>query len=216
MKTLLGSVALAAVLVSSGSALSAPLFFDDFESGLGQWNPNAFGQTVADPTNPANTVLNFSGVNAGGDIFSSSALPLVSGVTYKVEFDFYGVAGGNPSSGGFAGIGSGTPGNHGWYAGTVPGAISLPNPIVLADGGVWNHYVYSFVAPIVLQGSPTSAIRLIFEDFSGAGSTPANAYFDNVQLSAVPVPAALPLMATGIAVFGYAAHRRRRREAAAA
>ena len=182
---------------------------------MAQWNPNAYGQLVTDPTDAGNTVLNFSNVNSAGDIFSSTAIALVAGATYTVEFDYYGVALGNVSSGGFAGLGSGTPGNHGWYAGTVASAVSLPNPIILADGGVWNHYAYTFVAPIVLQGSSTSAVRLIFEDFSGAGATAGNAYFDNVRLSSVPVPAALPLFASGLGVMGLLGWRRRRRKAAA-
>jgi hypothetical protein len=78
----------------------------------------------------------------------------------------------------------------------------------MTDDIGWDHIAYTFVAPL---GPLTDSIRLMFEDFRDSGSKAENAYFDNVQLSAVPIPAALPLFGTGLGIMGFVGWRRRRR-----
>jgi hypothetical protein len=210
-----GAIMIAVCL--TGPANATPLFFDDFEGGLGKWSPNEFGQIVADPLNGSNSVLSFSQTNTGGDAFTSTTSALVAGQQYAVSFDFYGLSLANTSSGGYAGISAGTPGSHAWYAGTAPTSfLTVPDPLILADDvGAWQHYTYVFTAPIVLQGASTSAIRLMFEDFAFSGLTAGNAYFDNVALNAVPLPAALPLYGAGIAGLGLLGWIRRRKASTA-
>ncbi|MFQ6043129.1 MAG: PEP-CTERM sorting domain-containing protein, partial [Candidatus Poribacteria bacterium] len=62
----------------------------------------------------------------------------------------------------------------------------------LIDDGKWRSYAFNFVAPVTLPyfgGGTSNNIRLMFEDFSGSGGVAGDAFFDNVQLSAVnPVP----------------------------
>jgi hypothetical protein len=220
MKKLLSAVALAGLLGSAVPASATTLFSEDFEGTLAQWSPNAHGQIVVDPLNAANNVLNFSAVYSNGDIFSSVPITLISGMTYTIAFDFYGVKGSDSSSGGFAGLASGTNATNerAWYAGSYAYPNLLPGGFVLADAPtVWTHYVYSFVAPIKIGAAdPASAMRLMFEDFNGAGSTAGNAYFDNITITATPVPAALPLFASGLGALGLLGWRRKRKYSALA
>lgn len=205
-----------AALLLAAPAGAAPIFFDDFENDLSKWTPSN-GQIVADPLDASNNVLNFSQVDSFGDIFTSTPINLVAGRKYEVSFDFYGLKGSDTGSGGYAGLSDGTPGHHAWYAGTAPVSTNLPGSLVLQDDvGSWTTYSYVFTAPIELQGSATSAVRLMFEDFSASGPTPGNAWFDNVALNLVPLPAALPLYGAGIAGLGLFGWLRRRKVIAVA
>ena len=176
--------------LAAGPCLAVPLFFDDFESGaLGDWTPKAslsWATVVVDPTNAANKVLSFTGLNAAGDIFTTAAFS--SPLPFTLSFDYRG------GSGGFVGWSDGFPGNHVWLAGNAgyPGILTA-----LINDGLWRHYEIAFSSP--------SAIHLMFEDFSGATS---DAYFDNVRLEAVPEPGTLLLIGSGLT--GLALRRRRR------
>ena len=221
MKNFLTVLALTCLLGSAGSASATTLFSEDFEGTLAQWNPNHNGQIVLDPLGSGGHVLNFSTVYAGGDIFSSTSISLVVGQTYTIGFDFYGVKGSDTSSGGFAGLTQGSDTTKGaWYAGSYLYPSLLPGGFVLDDAATgWVHYAYTFVAPITIpngSGTPQTSIRLMFEDFSGAGSHPANAYFDNITVTTTPLPAALPLFASGLGALGVFGWRRKRKKAAAA
>ena len=75
-----------------------------------------------------------------------------------------------------------------------------------------------------LDGSPVLYVATLFGSLvggdyflrvSGLGGTAA-AYGGPMSNTVVPVPGALPLMATGLGLIGFAAHRRRRKALAAA
>src|SRR5689334_7023164 len=134
------------------------VFEDAFESGsLNQWTgklgPEHQGKIVADPLNPANHVLTFTGVNAAGDVFSAVQIPTLGKQRFVLSFDFLAlpVAGVVPNEyGGFAGITTdpaGILGNpHFWLAGTYFPAINVPASVatVLATDGQWHHYEVDF------------------------------------------------------------------------
>lgn len=226
MRLMVAAMALAGLLGSAFSASATTLFSEDFESGLGQWSPNVNGQIAVDPTDASNHALNFSNVYVNGDIFSSTAISLTAGQIYKISFDYYGAGLRTETSGGFAGLADGTLAHRGWYGASYdyPGT-QLPSFIIFSDNTGWNSYTYTFVAPIQIQGSDVSTLRLMFEDFNGAGSVAGNAYFDNIvvesvaspHVTPVPLPATLPLFASSLGAFGLVGcWRRKRRKAATA
>lgn len=240
MKKILLVTAFAVALGAANSASATVLFFDDFNDGLSStdWitavSASTHGQVVDDPLSAGHgKVLNFHTVDAYGDLFSTQLIDITAGVTYTVEFDYYGTSDGGNTSGGFAGLATGVPpgnssntGDHVWYAGTITNSLSdleaegHDKAITLEDDKAeWYHIAYTFTAPFL----DITPLRLIFEDFSGAGSLAGNAYFDNVkfsdnlnsgddELTAVPVPAALPLFGTGLAFMGYMGWRRKRKQ----
>jgi hypothetical protein len=214
-----------AALVLSGlvpAANAAPLFADDFESGLAAWVARGGGAasnqaaTVQDPLNSANNALNFIVLNAGGSIVSTATFAAAG--TYTIEFDYLGLrpeTGGSviDDYGGFLGIGglAGDPCNC-WLAGTQ--AAYVPNvafqPLVhLIDDRQWHHYSITFTPP---PGVPQFAggFRIMIEDFSGSGGVAGDAYFDNISIAAVPEPETfwLLLVAAGVLWAGY--HRNQR------
>jgi len=171
------------------------LFADSFESGnLSQWTGKLglphHGQIVTDPLDPANHVLTFADVNAAGDVFSASSIP-VDGLPRRfiLSFDFLAlpIGGVAPSEyGGFAGVTTDPDGvlPHYWLAGTYLSAINVPAPVatVLAVDGLWHHYDVDFTQ-VVMANSLTS-FRIMLEDWYDRGSIPGDVYFDNVRLTA--------------------------------
>jgi hypothetical protein len=202
------------------AANAAPLFADDFESGLAGWVEKGGGAAtnqaaiVADPQNGANSALNFVVLNSGGSIVSTATFNAAS--TYTIEFDYLGArpeTGGSvfDDYGGFLGIGAltGDPCNC-WLAGTQAGY--LPNaafqPLVhLVDDGQWRHYSITFTPP---PGVPqfASGFRIMIEDFSGSGGVAGDAYFDNISISAVPEPATFGLLIAALGLMWVTARRR--------
>jgi len=183
------------------------LFFDDFEGSLAAWTgPGGgahHGVIVTDPLNPLNDVLSFTSLNAGGDIFTTAAFPAVP-ADYIFSFDYLGIAKSesvDDDLGGFAGLSQGLPGTHYWLAGTQDTYGGLSE--LLIDDGAWHHYTIYFTSP---GGAP---LHVMLEDFSGSNGVAGDAYFDNVKLEAVPEPATLLLLGSGLT--GIALRRRRSR-----
>ncbi len=187
----------------SAGAVANPVFIEDFETDLSQWtgkNGGAHnGIIVADPLNAGNNVLSFSATASSGDIFTIAAFDLVAGQSYTISFDYLGMPSQIPGdSGGFAGLSQAYPGTHLWYYGTSATSGAAP---VLIDDGQWHTYTYEFTAPTSIG----SSIHLMFEDFSyyGGASVAGDAFFDNIQITTVPVPGALLLGSIGLGLTGY-------------
>jgi hypothetical protein len=192
------------------SSTSAFAFTEDFEGTLGQWtgknNGSHSGQVVTDPiSGSTNDVLNFTGTNSGGDIYT---LATFQPGTYRLEFDYLGTCG-SQDCGGFIGYSQNyDPASDGiyddlrWLASSWPAGFfptSQGDIVVdLTDNGSWGHYSTEFTVS-------SYPFHLMLEDYRGlyqspaswsmdAGGSPGDAYFDNITLTAVPLPAPVWLL----------------------
>ncbi|MGE5609933.1 MAG: VPLPA-CTERM sorting domain-containing protein [Bacillota bacterium] len=187
-KSFVAMMALVVAVVMAGSAMAAPVFSDDFESGLSLWTAKSggttSGQIIVDPMNNGNHVLHFTDTVIAGDIFSSQPFAANPNQMYRLSFDFLGEPGdGAIDSGGFIGYANGTSYSlHHWVAGTERRYIDAGST-VLQDNVGWKHYN-------VLFKPAFSSIRVMLEDFAYAGDVAGDAYFDNIRVTAVPLPAA--------------------------
>ena len=196
-----------------GMVITAPavtLFSENFESDLSAWTGksggNHHGQIVSDPLDSGNKVLNFTALNAGGDIFTATTFDSTTSDDFILSFYYLGLdtGSGTPDNlGGFIGYSEGLPGSHHWLGGTGGGY-----PDLLPDTGQWEQVII----PFTVGGN----IHLMLEDFSGSGGIAGDAYFDNIVLtdlkgtSPVPVPGTILLFSTGLA--GLAGVRLRNRK----
>ncbi|MBL4699160.1 MAG: hypothetical protein JKX70_10040 [Phycisphaerales bacterium] len=194
-RTLITTLVIGSAAVASHADI---IFQDDFESGLSLWtgkNDGAHhGFLTNDPLGGLNTVLAFNGLIAGGDMFSESPFSLESNQSYRMSFDYLGLANQNSNAsdtGGYVGFSVGTAGNHRWMwaTGSVSGADD-----VLIDDGAWHSYQFEFTTADLSLGSN---VRLMIEDFSGSGGSAGDAFFDNFQIAAVPGPGAAALFGIG-------------------
>jgi hypothetical protein len=139
---------------------------------------------VTDPLRGTNHVLTFTGLNAGGDIFTANALPVGdSNQHYVVKFDYLGLAqtGSVPGNlGGFLGVFVSISDPHYWIAGTDQRGLNTPLSIELTDDGAWHHYEID-ITPIVRENHLTQ-VHLMVEDWNESGGVPGDAYFDDIQL----------------------------------
>jgi hypothetical protein len=174
-------------------ANATPVFMEDFESGsLNQWTGKSQGahngQIVDDPLQQDHA-MNFTETNSAGDIFTS--VNSFSAGKYEISFDYLGTSDDN-DSGGYVGISQGFPGSHQWLwaTGTVSNAQD-----VLIDDGAWHSYNFSFEAAY--------DFNLMLEDFRNGGVA-GDAYFDNIEMSAVPEPGTFVLLGFGLlGAIGY-------------
>ncbi len=198
------AVLLACLFPFAGVANAAIAFSDDFEDDLSQWTGKDGGAhdgiLVDDPLRAGNRVLSFSASNIGGDIFSESPLDLVAGTTYVLSFEYLGLATQGSVEGdlgGFIGLSEGLPGRHRWIFGTE--VVSNADD-ALIDDGQWRLYSYTFVAPLAMLngGGVSSDLRVMLEDFAGSLGVAGDVYFDNIELRAVPLPAAAWMFIGGL------------------
>ena len=190
-KTFLG---LSLLLTTMVTRADITLFQENFEgTNLVQWigkdgAPHQ-GQLVADPLNPANRVLSFSGVNASGDIFTATPLDCSRPRPYVLSFDFLGTPDPNGrENGGFIGISAAPTGVddlQSWIGGTFPGALTSPPSVAttLVVDGQWHHYEIDFTA--ALDEMDLAQAYLVLEDWSNLGSIAGDAYFDNIKVVGV-------------------------------
>lgn len=201
----IGAVVLIGILNSG--VFASPIFTENFEGNLSLWTGKSggahHGLITTDPLNSGNNVLTFTATNSGGDIFTTAAFNLVAGQQYSVSFDYLGLPGQIPGgSGGFAGLAQDYPGTHLWYYGTNTTSGASP---ILVDDGQWHSYTYDFIA----SPQTGNSIHLMFEDYRYPGTNVAgDAFFDNVQISTVPVPGAMALGTIGISLAGYLRRRK--------
>jgi hypothetical protein len=186
------SAALLVVLFTTAIAAQAQvtLFVDNFEGGnlnqwVGQFGGPHHGLIVPDPLNPANNVLTFTAVNAGGDIFHEVPGPVDLTVQHLVlSFDFLAlpIGGVVPSEyGGFAGVNTVTFGPEPfWLAGTDLPEVN-PIGVLLATDGLWHHYRIDFTSLAVANN--LTSFFVLLEDWNGKGSIAGDVYFDNVKVT---------------------------------
>ena len=197
-------------IAAIASASSADILFsDDFENGLGQWTGKNGGPhngvLVVDPFGSQNTVLSFNGLESGGDMFLANTLRIDPNETYRLSFDYLGLAqeGSRPDdTGGYVGFSVGTPDLHTWHWAT--GAASNASD-VLIDDGQWHSYNFEFTGADLGIGH---TVRLMLEDFSGSAGVYGDAYFDNISFGTATVPA--PTTAALLGFAGLITARRRR------
>jgi len=187
------------VLGAGVSAANADIVFsDNFESGLGQWTGKSggahHGVLINDPLGSSNAVLGFNGLNSAGDMFSQDLILFDPSKTYRLSFDYLGLAKDGTRSGdtgGYVGLSAGTPGRHSWQwaTGSVSGAHD-----VLIDNGQWNSYQFDFSTADLGIGN---SAHLMLEDFVGSGGISGDAFFDNFKISTVPTPGSIALLSIG-------------------
>jgi len=188
------SLGLVALFIAAANFAQADtiLFQDNFEgTNLNQWIGKAGGphqgQLVADPLNPANQVLSFTGVNSAGDIFNAAPIDVSRPRQYVLSFDFLGLPdSSNPTreNGGFLGLANAASPltQQSWIGGTYAPELTAQAPIAttLVADGQWHHYEIDFTA--LVEANDLTAIVLMLEDWNGRGSIPGDAFFDNIRV----------------------------------
>ncbi len=130
-----------------------------------------------------------------GEIHTSTAFNFLAGKTYTVEFSY----GNNANSA-----------NNGSTESLVASVLGFPGVTINQVGAIANFLISSF------SFTPTSnfSSALYFKASGTNDGDNGGLILDNVSLSVVPVPAALPLLAAGLGVLGVAGRRRRAKSAA--
>jgi hypothetical protein len=207
-----GTLVGVAIFSATQTKGNPPLFFDDFESGLGQWTGRGGGanngMTIPDPLSSGHgNVLEFTALDIGGDMFSKTAFTL-SGIV-SISFDYLGLPqqGHTSNLGGFLGYSYSLSPQQGgvdnfWLAATDPTYPGIQ--LQLIDDGTWHHYSVQFGSSAALP------FHIMLEQLNGANGLPGQALFDNVALNVVPEPS---LAAFGGLAIGAVLLRARARRA---
>jgi hypothetical protein len=204
-KILLASVLLASTTVASNAAV---LWSDDFSSSAQGLNATPNGWVVdygtVDVIGPGfydfypgnNNYIDTNGSNSqSGGMHTNTVFNFLAGKTYTISFDY-----GNNKGSDF----------NGSVETLVLDLIGFGGTVINHTGPIASfiNYVFSFT-----PGSNfNSAIY-----FNASGTNDGDnggLILDNVSLSVVPVPAALPLLAAGLGVLGFASRRRKAKSAA--
>ena len=208
------NLAVGFVLLTAPFRLVATGFTEDFEGGLNQWTGQGGGAhhgiLVDDPlASGRGSVLTFSQVDVGGDLFTDQKISLHGPVL--LSFDYLGLA--RPSSnpgdlGGFLGISySLNPVADGqdifWHAGTDENYPGLLAPLI--DDGQWGRY------EIIFDANQYGGFRLTLEDWAGSGNCAGDSYFDNISVVAATNPVPEPTVAALIGIASLALINSRRR-----
>ncbi|MGE3308324.1 MAG: hypothetical protein AB7O66_00020 [Limisphaerales bacterium] len=190
-------------IVTAPASHAATLFSEDAEGGnlnqwVGQFGGSHHGVIVDDPLRPGNKVITFTGLNLGGDIFTSAAINLPNGDAFQVSFEYLGLPTPNSvphDTGGFFGLSENFPGNHMWYYGTSTLYAAPGYSDMLIDDGTWHTYTFDFVPPL---SGLNNDLHLMFEDWVDSGGVAGDAYFDNIVLRSV-TPGIVPEASTWVA-----------------
>lgn len=189
-------------LISETNATS--IFVDNFQTDLNQWAPGQGNTgTASIVSNPlgAGNALTFGQATAHIDIITQSTFGSAGG-TYTLTFDYLGTCGQS---------------NCGLFVYDYVNSTSLVSDfsynalLQVAATGQWQSVSVAFAA--------IGPIGLGLEDWNG-DYNPANTYqgprpvvyLRNMQVSETPIPAALPLFATGLGALGLLRWVRKRRQ----
>jgi len=198
LKALLLGTAITLGVATSANAVT--VFSDNFESDAGAINATLNNWTVTEGTVdliPVGADFNWCGSNCvdmngstqqEGRIESNLSLALEAGKRYILSFD-YGINQNSSSSLETLKFGVGS--NFGTL--NVTGVSGL------------SPFVYSFLA------LADETVSIFFQDISNTPNDNGGPLLDNVKFAAVPVPAALPLLLTGLLGVGLLGRRRRNR-----
>lgn len=180
------------LLATQAAQADVTLFQDNFETGnLNQWTgkigtPHQ-GAIVTDPWNPTNHVLTFTGLAAGGDIFTVQKLNVSAPRRYVLSFDFLALPAGATvpgEFGGFIGLAQAptTDAPQNWVAGTSYAALNAPTNVAteLSADGQWRRYEID-ITPVILANQWTN-LHLMLEDWLHPDSVPGDVFFDNIKL----------------------------------
>jgi PEP-CTERM motif len=209
-KTARAGAAIAALSLSTLAQASLVSVIADFETGLSGWTernpalPSA--EIVADPlTSGRGNVLTFQRVGSSGTLFSVDTSSSADG-RFVLSFDYLGIPpqGAAPTySGGYIGVVRGMDEPGAW----IGGAGSYASRIALIDDSAWHSYTYTFTSE--WGGS----LRVMVEDWDGAGTVARNAFFDNISLQAVPEPTSIALVGLALLAMGASAKRSKNKRA---
>lgn len=185
------------------------LFNENFESNLNNWTGKNYGAhhgvLVSDPLRTGNKVLSFNALDNGGDIFHTNGLLLTVGKTYRISFEYLGLAKTGSISdnyGGFFGlsdiVGDSMRGNH-WLFGTKSNYTGLRGHLI--DNGQWSSYSYTFEWQRQEIEALDDRVHLMMEDWISSRGVAGDVYFDNISFVLVPEPATLILFGLGTLIL---------------
>jgi hypothetical protein len=195
--------ALGLTVAAATSALSAPLFIDNFDSEPFSLNSALTNWTIVNGSidvigpgfydfYPGNgRYLDMNGTTSqGGTIVTNSTFNIVAGQKYKLSFNH----GTNLYS-------QGSPEQLNFAVGTNASSLAITNTIPGITTGLLT-FNWIFTA------GTTQAASILFADGGVSNTDNGGPILDNVSLSPIPVPPALPLFLIGVAAVGVTANRK--------